>query len=80
MIDIHHKIKSLGDITFRKKRKEKHSVHHILEFIKCVMDSLDIEDYGPIYLVESDFLNKEEKQYYKVSNNFTGFLASFYNK
>lgn len=42
--------------------------------------SLDSEDYGTIYLVESEFLNIKEKQYYKVSNNFTGFLASFYNE
>jgi hypothetical protein len=41
--------------------------------------SLDNEDYGSIYLIESEFLNVEDKKYYKVSNSFTDFLNSFYD-
>ncbi|AMP99847.1 hypothetical protein AY601_2973 [Pedobacter cryoconitis] len=53
MIEIHQKIKSLGDIIFRKKREERHNTHHTLEFIKSVMDALPeqrvidfIKEYG----------------------------------
>lgn len=52
MIDIHQKIKSLGDIIFREER-ERHNAHYTLEFIKSVMDALPeqrvidfIKEYG----------------------------------